>query len=135
MGVDYGFARIGIAIAETEPPIVTARPPLKASGKLARDGESLVKIARNEQAERVVVGLPIEENGGEGRMARICRTVAGHIASAGIPVSFVDERLTSVAAEHSLREQDLKASQRRRLKDGEAARLILERFMNEQEIG
>jgi RNase H-fold protein (predicted Holliday junction resolvase) len=66
-------------------------------------------------------------------MARICRTLAGHISEAGVKVNLVDESLTSVLAESNLRsETHRKGSQIRKLKDGEAARLILERFMHEQ---
>lgn len=140
LGIDFGFKRIGIAIAETRPCIITARPPIEASGKLAADAQKLVEMARKEEVDEVVIGLPIEESGDEGRMARICRTLAGHVANGGLKVNLVDERLTSVEAEANLRndgERDLKASERRKLKDGEAARLILERFIanHEHEVG
>ena len=130
LGVDFGFKRIGLAVAETEPPIVTARPAIVASGTLAKDAQTLADIARKEEAREVVIGLPIEEEG-EGRMARICRTLAGHIESAGFKVHLVDETLTSVQADANLREHGT-AAQRRKLKDGEAACLILERYLHEQ---
>ncbi|HVT11744.1 MAG TPA: Holliday junction resolvase RuvX [Fimbriimonadaceae bacterium] len=128
LGVDFGFKRIGLAVAETDPAIVTARPSLAASGTLAVDAQRLVEIARKEDVSEIVVGLPIEEDGQEGRMARICRTLAGHVRESGIPVALVDETLTSVEAERNLKiDSGLKGSQIRKLKDGEAARLILER--------
>jgi len=77
------------------------------------------------------MGLPIEESGEEGRMARIFRTLGDHIVGNGVPVYFVDESMTSVQADSLLREDGLKASQRRKLKDGEAAALILERYLSE----
>jgi len=126
LGVDFGFKRIGLAIAESEPPIATSRAFIEASGSLAGDARRLVEIGRKEEVDRVVVGLPLED-GREGRMARLCRTLAGHIRASGLDVDLVDESLTSVeaAAMHG----ELKASQRRKLKDGEAARLILERYL------
>lgn len=138
LGVDFGFKRIGLAVAETDPGIVSARPSIEASGKLKTDAEQLASIARREEADLLILGLPIEETGDEGRMARICRTLAGHIAELGIVVELVDERYTSTEADRNLREistpdgKELRASQRRKLKDGEAARLILERFMTER---
>jgi putative Holliday junction resolvase len=147
LGIDFGFKRIGIAIAETEPEIITARPTVEASGTLKIDAEKLAKIAKQEQVDAVILGLPIEESGEEGKMARICRTLAGHISAAGLQVHLVDERMTSIEADNNLRnlhplaqfpsrqessgkrKGDLKASERRKLKDGEAARLILERFI------
>lgn len=128
--MDFGFKRIGLAVAETEPEIITARPPIAASGTLAVDARKLVEMARREEVDEIVVGLPIEEDGEEGRMARICRTLAGHIRESGIRVALVDETLTSVEAERNLKANEgMKGSQIRKLKDGEAARLILERHI------
>ncbi len=131
LGIDFGFKRIGIAIAETEVGIVTPRPPMAASGTLKTDAAEIAKVAKREEAAAVVLGLPIEESGEEGRMARICRTLGDHIVGNGVPVYFVDESMTSVQADSLLREDGLKASQRRKLKDGEAAALILERYLGE----
>ena len=133
LGVDFGMARIGLAVGESEHDLATPRPPLAASGKLKTDAAAIAAIAKKEQAETVVVGLPIEEDGEEGKMARIARLLAGHIQDLGFKVALVDERMTSVEAESGLRRMDLKASERRKLRDGEAASLILERFMQGQE--
>lgn len=132
LGVDFGFKRIGLAIAETEVAIITPRPPIAASGTLKTDAVVLSEYAKKEAVDAVVIGLPLEEDGVDGRMARICRTVGEHLTSMGHTVHTVDESLTSVQADAGLREQGLKASQRRKLRDGEAARVILERFINEQ---
>ena len=136
LGIDFGFKRIGIAIAETEHGIISARPSIEASGTLKTDAARLAEMAKKEQVDAVVLGLPIEEDGEEGRMARICRTLAGHIAECGIEVHLVDERMTSIEAEANIRdgsETEIKASQIRKLKDGEAARLILERYLGGRE--
>jgi putative Holliday junction resolvase len=131
LGIDFGFKRIGIAIAETEIGIVTPRAPIEASGTLKIDAAKIAQIAKQEEAKKVILGLPIEESGEEGRMARIFRNLGDLISGHGVVVEFVDERLTSVIAEQTLREEGLKASQRRKLKDGEAAALILERYISE----
>lgn len=147
LGVDFGFKRIGIAVAETDPEIISARPTIEASGTLKSDAQRLIEMARKEEAEALVLGLPLEEDGIEGRMARICRTLAGHISDGGVVVHLVDESMTSLEAEVRLRAaptrqessgkrgDDMKASQIRKLKDGEAARLILERFIATMSAG
>jgi putative transcription antitermination factor YqgF len=168
LGVDFGFKRIGLAIAETAPEVITARPFLDASGTLKTDAARIAELAKREEIDAIVIGLPVEESGEEGRMARICRTVARHLIEAGFRVEVVDERYTSIEAEANLRnlhpltpspsrhkpsgqgrgnpesgsnkpsgkgKGDSTAAQRRKLKDGEAARLILERFIHEQKIG
>ncbi len=133
LGIDFGFKRIGIAVAESEVGIVTPRPPMEASGTLKRDAEAISLLAKREEVDAVVLGLPIEESGEEGRMARICRTLAEHISGNGIVVHLVDESMTSVQADGALRQDGLKASQRRKLRDGEAAALILERYLDGEE--
>lgn len=130
LGVDFGFKRIGIAVAEVEFKIVTPRNPLEATGTLKRDAENLSALAKNEQADKIVLGLPIEEDGNRGKMARVCQTVADHLRGFGHEVELVDERMSSVEAENILRQEDLKASQRRKLRDGEAARILLERYID-----
>ena len=133
LGIDFGFKRIGVAIAETEVGIVTPRAAMTASGTLKRDAEAISILAKREEVDAVVLGLPVEESGAEGKMARICRTLAEHISSHGFLVHMVDESMTSVEADGTLRQEGLKASQRRRLRDGEAAALILERYLDGKE--
>ena len=106
---------------------------MEASGTLKRDAEAISLLAKREEVDAVVLGLPIEESGEEGRMARICRTLAEHISGNGIVVHLVDESMTSVQADGALRQDGLKASQRRKLRDGEAAALILERYLDGEE--
>ena len=132
LGIDFGFKRIGVAVVESEIGIVSTRPSMTASGTLKNDALEISKLARREGANAVILGLPVEESGDEGRMARICRTLAENIVGNGLPVHLVDESMTSVQADDSLREGGLKASQRRKLRDGESAALILERYLNDQ---
>lgn len=129
LGVDFGFKRIGLAIAESEFGVVTPRPALAASGTLKLDAANIEATFRRESADKVVLGLPIEEDGNLGKMARVCQTVAGLLRDKGIEVDFVDERYSSLEAESVLRHEDLKASQRRKLRDGEAAGILLERYL------
>lgn len=131
LGVDFGFKRIGLAVGESSPQVVAPRPTLTASGALKRDAEAIDRVARTEAVERIVVGAPLED-GEPGRMARICETLAGHLRGLGWTVETVDETLTSVSAEEALRDQGHRASVRRRMRDGEAACQILERYLHER---
>lgn len=132
LGIDFGFKRIGVAVAETDAEIASPRPAMTASGALKRDAVAIAEVAKREQVDRIIVGLPIEESGEEGRMARICRTLASHLTDLGFTVDVVDETLTSVTAEATMLSSGLKASDRRKRRDGEAAALILERYMHEE---
>ena len=128
--MDFGSKRIGIAVADVDHLIVTPRNPISPTGTLKKDALNLTELARAEDAQKIVLGLPLEPEGIEGRMARIARMLAKEIEANGFSVELVDETLTSVEAESELIAGGLKASQRKKLRDGEAARLILERFLH-----
>jgi len=130
LGVDLGRIRIGIAVGETEFAVATPRPAIAASGTLAKDAVAISTIAKSEQVERIVVGQPLNEE--DNRMARVCGMLAEELEKLGWHVSLVDESFSSVQAEASLRESELKGSQRKRLRDGAAAAIILDRFFDEQ---
>ncbi len=130
LGVDLGRVRIGIAVGETEFAIATPRPALAATGTLAKDAAAIHQIAKSEEVERIVVGQPLNEE--DDRMARVCGMLADELQALGWDVALVDESFSSVQAEVSLRESDLKGSQRKRHRDGAAAAIILDRFFDEQ---
>ena len=97
--IDYGRARIGVAIADelnilAHPrPHVPAKPPQRAM-------RLLVQLLKSERIALVLVGLPRNMDGTEGLSARRARKFAQEIAQAsGLPVKLVDERLTTVQAQ------------------------------------
>lgn len=132
IGVDWGGARIGIAVGESEFGVTTARSNLVAAGSLKKDAEAIVALARKESASAAIVGLPQVSDDVDGKMARLCETLAQNIRDLGLEVYTVNEALTTVEAESGLASAGLKASRRRKLRDGESARLILERYFHEQ---
>lgn len=130
LGVDFGSKRIGIAVAESDPRAISLRPALTPAGALKKDAVALVAFAKKEQADKIILGLPENSEGEDQRMARVCRMLADHISGLGVSVELVDESLTSVGAEDHLREMGLKASERKKLRDGEAAARIIERYLD-----
>lgn len=126
LAVDFGSKRIGIAVGVDDPVICTAKPPLTPSGKLATDAQSISKLARDLEVDCVLLGIPINEE--DDRMARICRKLGDEIRKLGVEVVEIDERLSSVEAEKVLLGDDLTAAKRKKLIDGEAARILLERY-------
>jgi putative Holliday junction resolvase len=131
LGVDFGFKRIGLAVTDSAVALPSAKPTLDAAGSLRKDAIRIAEIAKRENVEAVVIGLPLED-GEEGRMARICRQLAENLErDHGLKTFLVDETLTSVAAEEMLLSTGMKASQRKKHRDGEAAARILERYLNE----
>lgn len=130
LAVDPGTRRVGIAVSD--PTETVAQPltslPAEPAGTLV---ERLVELAREQEATRLVVGLPLRLDGSMGPEAKAARTLADRLRRAsGMTVSLVDERLTSVAAERALLAGDLSRARRRRLSDQVAATLILQSYLD-----
>lgn len=83
------------------------------------------------QAEIVVVGLPISLDGTEGPAAITARAEIDRLERLlAVPVVSYDERLTTVIAQQSLREQQMKGPQRRGVVDQVAAAVILQSWLD-----
>lgn len=127
LGIDFGGKRIGVAAGETEHSIASPRPPLSATGTLRHDATNIHELAKKEQAEAVVLGLPLIE-GEETKMSRICRMLGTEIEKLGLAVHYVDESLSSMSAESNFRDHDWTSGNIKKHIDGEAACQILERY-------
>jgi len=129
LGIDPGDARIGVARSDPSgflaTPVETVR---RGKGDLAR----LARLAREDEAVEIVVGLPRSLSGGEGPAAVKARAFAARLAVrvAPVPVRLCDERLTTVSAEAMLRDRGRKGQQRRAVVDQAAAVLILQQALD-----
>jgi putative Holliday junction resolvase len=125
LGVDVGDVRIGVAVCDPSGLIASPVETVPAgSGSLAR----LAELAADHEAVEVVVGLPRSMSGGEGPAARKIRTYAVALSRLlqGLPVRLVDERLSTVSAERTLRERGRRGARRRAVVDQVAAVVILQ---------
>ena len=129
LGVDWGGARIGIAVGEAQFKIASPRHPLQATGTLMKDALAIQTQVKLEEAERVVVGVPFNEE--DDRAARVCLQLVERLRDLGLDVVTVDESLTTEASHTDLAELGLKAAQRKKQVDGESARRILLRYFEE----
>ena len=112
LALDYGRARIGIALADSA---VGLAQPLCTLERINRneDMRRLRELAREHGVKQIVVGLPLRLDGTRGEMAEEAEAFAQRVRKqVGVPVEMVDERLTSWEAERLLEE-----SQGRILKD------------------
>lgn len=130
MAVDPGSRRVGVAVSD---PTGTIAQPLAAVPAEPAETlpERLADLAREQQATRLVVGLPRRLDGGQGPEARAARALAAQLRRAsGLTVTLVDERLTSVAAERALLAGGASRVRRRELSDQVAAALILQSYLD-----
>jgi putative Holliday junction resolvase len=105
LALDYGRARIGLAIANAEARLAK---PLATLERINRneDMRRLRELAREQGVTQIIVGLPLRLDGSRGEMAEEASRFAGRVRKQiGVPVEMVDERLTSWEAERLLEEQ------------------------------
>ncbi len=126
MGLDLGSKTIGIAVSDVSRTIATARTTLRRT-KLSRDIETLRALIADEGIGGIVVGLPVNMDGSEGPRAQSARDTAARLAEAlALPVTFWDERWSTVAAERAMLDADLSRRKRARKVDQVAAAYILQ---------
>ena len=102
--MDYGRARVGLAIADAETRLAQ---PLETLERINRnqDMRRLREAVREHGVKQVVVGLPLRLDGSQGEMAQEATRFAQRLRKQiGVPVEMVDERLTSWEAERLLEE-------------------------------
>jgi putative Holliday junction resolvase len=130
LAVDLGSKRVGLAVSD---PTGTIASPLTTVAADPDESlpERLAGIATEQEAERIVVGLPREMSGARGPAAAGAERLAARLrTAAGLPVETFDERLTTAAAERSLLEGGLKRAARRQAIDRVAAAMLLQTYLD-----
>lgn len=130
LGLDVGTKTIGISMSDASRMLATPVKTLSRRG-VQKDTDSLAQLAANEGVVEIVVGMPFELDGSEGRSARLARQIGDSLAQrTGLAVHYVDERYTSVDATMMLIEAGLSRERRREVIDQQAAVLILQSFLD-----
>ena len=144
LALDYGRARIGMALADPEAGLAQ---PLGTLDRINRneDMRRLRELVKEHGVRQIVVGLPLRLDGTRGDMAEEAARFGQRVHKQfGLPVEMVDERLTSWEAERLLEEQQghvlHAASSKKRKKenakpgvDAMAAALILKEYLDRQQ--
>jgi putative Holliday junction resolvase len=103
LGIDLGEKRIGVALGDAQSHTAAPLTTLTRGKSATDDARVLKRLAAEQRADSLVVGLPINIDGSEGPQAARTREWASAIAAeAGLPLRFRDERLTSVRAEERI---------------------------------
>jgi len=133
LGIDLGSKRIGIATSDRSGTIATPYTVLLRCGSMGGDHRNIAKMVVEEEAEAVIIGLPLNMDGSEGKAAQAARVEAARMATVvGVPVHVHDERLTTVEADRVLMEQKMNAQARRRVVDKVAAAVMLQSWLDTQ---
>lgn len=134
LGIDFGEARIGLAVSDPTGTIASPLPTLKRRRGKRPPIEEMVKIARKHEVEALVMGLPLDAGGNETEWTARVREVGEELGRRlEVPVHYQDERMTSARAERVVRTR-LGLPRREREKKGRvdaaAAVLILQAWLD-----
>lgn len=133
LGLDHGEARIGVAAADAlgllAHPVETV-PAKDSAAALARIGQ----IIRERKIEVVVLGLPRNMDGSQGPAAEKVKAFAAKLAEIAPQCQqrFIDERLTSVAAQKALHASGKNTKKGRQVIDQVSAQMILQVWLDQQ---
>jgi len=136
LAFDFGTRRIGVAVGQTLTRSATAVGAL-ATLAGAVDWAAVDTCIAQWGPGQLLVGLPYNMDGSDTTTTAACRAFGEKLARrSGLPVEFVDERLTSAAAYDELRSERRSGVRARRIRpediDANAARLILATWMQNQ---
>lgn len=128
LALDHGTKNLGIAFSDELE--ILASPfevwPNQGEAALAR----LARLAREEGAQALVVGLPRHKDGHESATAPLARAFGEALqAMTGLPLLFWGEQLTSMEAERLLAQRGVKPRDRKARLDAAAAAVMLEDLM------
>jgi len=130
LGLDVGDVRIGIAVCDSLEIAAFPVGVVRRAGSLKRDVAAVAALAVEQEAEGIVVGLPLSLDGEIGPQAQKTQGFAKALANVlPMPVALWDESLSSVEAEEILIAQGVSRAKRRLRIDQTAAALILESYL------
>jgi putative Holliday junction resolvase len=133
LGVDFGRARIGIAISDE---LRLLAHPLETISSKQNAVARIKEIVRERKIDNVVVGIPKHMSGEIGQAAREALQFVEKLRAA-LPCEVIswDERLTTVAANRALREAGKQTRHTRAYVDQVAAQMILQGYLDRQREG
>lgn len=135
MGLDFGSKTVGVAISD--PLFITAQGieiiRRKEENKLRQTLARIEALIVEYEVGEIVLGLPKNMNATEGERVEKTREFGDRLSRrTGLPVSFWDERLTTVAADKAMMEAGIRRENRKEHVDKLAAVFILQGWLDER---
>ncbi len=125
-GLDLGDRTIGVAVSDTMRGVASPLETIRRR-KFSLDAADLLTIVQKRQIAGLVLGLPRNMDGTEGPRCQSTRAFARNLSRlTELPITFWDERLSTVAAEKALLEADTTRKRRSEVIDHVAASYILQ---------
>lgn len=131
LGIDYGTRRIGLALGD-DLGLATPLPALVDADEGKR-WDGLLAVIRQKRITDLVLGFPYNMDGSVGFKAKEVEAFGAKLREAsGLPVHFVDERLTSAEAESTIKKHKLREVRSSGVIDSRSAAIILQDFLNQK---
>ncbi|MDY6315118.1 MAG: Holliday junction resolvase RuvX [Clostridia bacterium] len=129
LGIDYGDARVGLAVSDPFGWTASELPQIKG-GDLGRAGNEIAAICKERGVEKIVLGYPKNMNGTIGPRGEISEKFKEILEKkTGLSVELWDERLTTVSATNIMNTSGFKSSKRKDRRDSLSAAIILESYL------
>ena len=129
-GLDLGTATIGVAVSDVMRSVATPLETIKRR-KFGLDAARLLDLTTHRLVTGLVLGLPMNMDGSEGPRCQATRAFARNLEKlTPLPITFWDERLSTVAAERALLEADTSRKRRAEVIDHVAAGYILQGMLD-----
>lgn len=132
LGIDYGDSRIGVAKSDAMGWLAQGLETIKNNGGNRKPIERIAEIVKQYEIKIIVVGYPKNMNGTEGPKALKVQEFIDQLALALPEAKIVkwDERLTTVAAQRTMTELNIKTSKKKSIVDQIAAVYILQGYLD-----
>ena len=125
-GLDFGEKTIGVAISDLRRQVATPMETLRRV-KFTQDAAKLLTLLTTRGAHGIILGLPLNMDASEGPRAQATRAFARNLSAlTDLPITYWDERLSTVAATRALLEADASRKRRKQVIDAVAAGFILQ---------
>ena len=125
LGIDWGARRTGVAVSDASREFVFMRPAILSGQGEKSIARQIADVATRENVVGIVFGLPLRMDGTASDTTDAVRACAAELCTyVDLPVAFIDESLTSVAAQDEMGK--VRISDIKRDLDSNAARVILE---------
>ncbi|MBC7173906.1 MAG: Holliday junction resolvase RuvX [Polyangiaceae bacterium] len=131
LGIDCGEARVGVAVSDEDRKLALPLCTVPRGRTVEATAQAVARALAEHPVDTVVVGLPLRLDGTEGLAVRKARALGDAIGVVmGSTPIYWDERLTTAAAERSLKSQGLDGRARRRVVDQSAAAILLQSYLD-----
>jgi putative Holliday junction resolvase len=132
LGLDVGDKRIGVALSDSLGLIASALTVIERKADESAI-KQIIDLVRENDVERIVVGLPLSLDGSLGNQAQAVQAFVDSLRKhTETPIVTWDERLSTVAAERMLVEVGMKRDKRKKHRDSLAAAFILQGYLDSE---